>query len=550
MTTSVFYDAEARTVDLADDPGGAGGATIATIYNNLSTMLDTGVTLTQQTNNSATSTDPNATFTNTPANGSALVAILCRGGDNVASTNGSWTLLTSAGAAGSRRLEIWWRRAGASEAKLHTWTNATSALWDLTLIEFGGWATKADPRVMSAGANLTTGTSASFNERGILAGIGAVATGGTAGTFLNNGTSVESVTDLPFTTTGRFRAAVFDAWTNRPINHTTSISWTTSRASSRAMVGWPEGNEASTISPEGRVIGNAAQAEDTHASQTGMRFATGTIPDTDTVTGATLTLTSYSGTVQYTTNTPVNVYSLAGAAITADDSNTRTVWKKPTEIQALTRVATRAAGSAWVSNTAYAWTSDATFPAAINKTGDTTLLLATGDQQSGTLRSSQEWANISATVGSVHSLTVVHSFIGSATIAGTATATPTVSGAARYARAIAASASGVASMAAALARNATVAASATAEASLTTTTTFLRTIAGTVAAGPIIGRTVTYGRQITATINAAATAVGTFLVPAAARVLRLAVRSTVRIGQIARANLPTPRTVRIPKDDF
>lgn len=474
MTTSVFYDSEMRVVDVANDPNSnqSAGVTVSTIYNNLTSLLTTGVTLVQQKNNSASTTNPTATFTSTPTNGNAMIAIVVRGSDNISSTNGSWTQLTATGSAGARRLEIWWRRAGASEPTAHTWTNATAALWEVTLLEFSGWATLADPIVIFGAGNLTSGTTATFGDAGMLDGVCAVVTsGGSAGTFTNTSTNGETVTDLPFTTTTRFRAMLVDAYANKPESQGNQITWTTSRVCTRAAVGWPSGSEVQLNGGYGNIVGNDIQTSDDVAGQIGLRFDTSTIPDTDTVSAATLTLTS-DATPSWPANTAVNVYSLAAASISASNSNTRAVWKTPTEIGALTRVATRAAGSAWAGSTAYAWTSDATFPAAVNKTGSTTLLLATGDQASGTLRSTQEYANISSTSGSVHYLTVVHSFVGSATIAATLTVTPTVSKVLAYARTIAASLDTVPV--------------------LSRVASFARTIANTITTSPIITYVVTY----------------------------------------------------------
>ena len=418
MTTSVFYDSLLRLNDLGSYQGASstttvGGATPKQIYDNINTFLDTGVTLVQQVNNSASTTNPNATFASTPTNGNAMIALVVRGSDNIASTGpAGWTQLTANGAAAARRLEVWWKRAGASEAKLHTWTNATAALWEVTLIEFGGWAAIVDPIVVLTAANLTSGASATFNQTGMLETVCAVVTsGGSAGTFSNNSSNIESTTDLPFTTTTRFRAMSIDAWTNRPTtsagtNQTASISWTTARASTRAQVGWPNGTEDTFATYY--TVGNNAQNTAGIVGQLGMSFNTASIPDGDTVVSATLTLTA-PATAGYPTNSAVNVYSVS--TIAADNSNTRTVWRKPTEIQALTRVATRAAGSAWNVSTSYAWTSDATFPAAISKTGSTHLLVATGDQQAGTLRNTTEQITLSAVGGTVHYLTVVHDLV-------------------------------------------------------------------------------------------------------------------------------------------
>jgi hypothetical protein len=409
----VFYGAEQRTVDLAQvASSNVGTVSVQTIYDNLTTMLDTGVTLVQQVNNSGSTTNPNATFASTPTNGNAMIALVVRGADNVASTNGSWTLLTSAGVTALRRLEVWWRRAGASEPTLHTWTNGTAALWEVTLIEFGGWAAYADPELITAAANFTTATTASFVNTGILESVCAVVTsGGSAGTFTNTGTNTESVTNLPFFTTTRFRAMSVDGYTNRPIDQTNQITYTTSRPRTQAQVGWRNGYDGAQAGGIfDSVIGNDASTAAVFAGQVAQRYDTSTIPDLDTVTSATLTLLADNNPLAYPNNTSVNVYSLNAAAIAADNSNTRTVWKKPTEIQALTRVATRAAGSAWTGSTAYTWTSDSTFPAAINKTGNTTLLIATNDQQTGTLRATRECMNITATPGD-HYLTVVHDLL-------------------------------------------------------------------------------------------------------------------------------------------
>ncbi len=84
--------------------GASAGVSVSTLYSNLTTMLTTGVTVVQSVNNSATSTNPTATFGATPTNGNAMIAIVIRGSDNVSSTNGSWTQLTAQGSAGARRV--------------------------------------------------------------------------------------------------------------------------------------------------------------------------------------------------------------------------------------------------------------------------------------------------------------------------------------------------------------------------------------------------------------------------------------------------------------
>lgn len=557
MTTSVFYDTLLRLNDLGSYQGASstttvGGATPKQIYDNINTFLDTGVALVQQVNNSASTTNPNATFASTPTNGNAMIALVVRGSDNIASTGPSgWTQLTANGAAGARRLEVWWKRAGASEAKLHTWTNATAALWDVTLIEFGGWAAIVDPIVVLTAANLTSGGSATFNQTGMLETVCAVVTsGGSAGTFSNNSSNMESTTDLPFTTTTRFRAMSIDAWTNRPTtsagtNQTASISWTTARASTRAQVGWPNGTEDTFAAYY--TVGNIAQNTAGIVGQLGMSFNTASIPDGDTVASATLTLTA-PATAGYPTNSAVNVYSVS--TIAADNSNTRTVWRKPTEIQALTRVATRAAGSAWNVSTAYAWTSDATFPAAISKTGSTHLLVATGDQQAGTLRNTTEQITLSAVGGTVHYLTVVHSFIGSATVAATATATPTVTRTITRLRIIAATLTATPAIASKIQYARTVASTLTALPTVVTVTNYARTIASALTVVPTIARTISILRTISATITAVPDLVATYFpsVPVLARKIQLRARSTIRLVGPDRIRLLVRSRIRLPEE--
>lgn len=572
MTTSVVYGSTLRYVDIAQSSQDtSAGATLSQIYTNLNTMLDTGVTLVQQINNSATGTNPNATFTNTPTNGNAMIAILARGGDNVASTGpAGWAQLTATGVAGTRRLEIWWKRAGASEAKLHTWTNATSGLWDLILIEFGGWASIVDPVTVNAAANATTNTSFDFSSTGILESVSAVVTsGGSAGTFTNTGTNSESVTNLPFTTTTRFRAMSVDRWTNRSAGQTNQISWTTSRPFTRAEVGWPNGHET-VSSTLGYVIGSAATTGNLYAGQMGLAFATATIPDNDTVTSATLTLRAANvGATAFPANCAVNAYSLAAVAITADNSNTRTVWKKPTEIQALTRVATRAAGSAWVTNTDYNWTSDATFPAQINKTGNTTILIATGDQQTGTTRTTNEIVNFDSTATN-HYLTVIHNLQATSTVSATATAAASTTRAVTYRRTLSPTVSLAATVTDIVTYLRTITSTITATPAITRTIAYLRTVAADLAVTPTITTVRAYARSITATITAtpaiarvitfartiAATITGTVdltatkipFTPQVARIVRLAGRSTLKLTQIVTARLGGRSTIRAPKE--
>jgi hypothetical protein len=278
-----------------------------------------------------------------------------------------------------------------------------------------------------------------------------------------------------------------------------------------------------------------------------MSFNTASIPDSDTIASATLTLTSPS-TVSYPANSAVNIYSVS--SISADNSNTRTVWRKPTELQSLTRVATRAANSAWVASTAYAWTSDATFPAAISKTGSTHLLIATGDQQAGTLRNTAEQMTLAVTGGSVHYLTVVHSFIGSATVAATASTTPAIARTIGRVAAISVSLTAVPTIARALSFARTIASVATGDPTLISITAFARTVAATIEASPLVTRTVAISRTISATITAIPDLVATYFpsVPVLARTVSLKVRSTISLLAPERIRLTVRSRLQLPEE--
>lgn len=518
MTTSVIYDNAQRGLNMAVGPSRTvGGVSIATIYGNLSTLFDTGVTQVQSTNNSASTTNPTATFTNTPTNGNVMIAILIRGSDNQASTGPSgWAQLDAAGTAGTRRLEFWWKRAGASEAKQHTWTNATANLWEVTLLEFGGWATKADPVKINACQNIATNTSYTHGDIGLLCGVQAVVTsGGSAGTFTDTGTNCESVTNIAVTTTTRFRTFIADAWTNRG-DQTIQSSWTTSRPFTVGSVGWMNGDEI-TPGAIGYGVGNDSTANGTspnYAAQLGYTYDTSSIPSANTVTSVTATYTSGPSASTWPSTATVDVYSLAGASISASNANGPAVWKTPTQLSALTRCATRAAGSAWAASTAYNWTSDAAFPGQIVKAGTTSLLLATSDQVSGTTRASDQYAQF--VVGPAGSyLTIVHNLQAARTVAATTSLAPTIANTKGVARSLAASLTATPAISRVVATARTVAASVTTTPTITRLVAAYRTLAITVAGTPTVSprldasRTVASSITTTPTVNRAVAAVRT-----------------------------------------
>lgn len=509
MTTSVIYDNAIRGLNMARGASNlVGGVSLSTIYGNLSTLFTTGVTQVQSVNNSASTTNPTATFTNTPTNGNAMIAIVIRGSDNVATTGPSgWTQIDAAGSAGVRRLEFWWKRAGASEAKTHTWTNATAALWEVTLLEFGGWATKADPVAISTCANVATTTSHTFSDIGVLCGIQAIVTsGGSAGTFTDTGTNCESVTNVAVTTTTRFRQFIADAWTNRE-DQTIQSSWTTSRPFTRGSVGWPNGDSVATGSL-GLAVGNDTTAVGTSAAfagQIGFTYDTSSIPTVNTVTSVTATYTAASGgSGQWPSTATMNLYSLGGASISASNANGPAVWKTPTQLSALTRCATRAAGSAWAASTAYNWTSDAAFTGQIVKGGTTSLLLATSDQAAGTTRASDQYALFTGTSGTSY-LTIVHNYQASVSVppSGTYSLTlvPAVTRSYGAKRTTSASLTANPTIARTLATARAVATSLNVTPTITRLAGFVRTIASTLTGAPSIIANIGVARSASATLT-------------------------------------------------
>jgi hypothetical protein len=541
MTTSVFYASDIRGVNA----NGGIGATTADVFTNIDSLFDTGVTQTQSATSSGSTINPAATFGSTPANGSALIAVICRTADNIASTLTGWTQLTASGAGGVRRLEMWWKRAGASEPTTVTFGNATAAGWQVALYEFGGFATLYNPVTITTAVTGTSAAFANFNMDGCLTAVGAVV----MGTAIS-GMSVAAVTGSLETTTLTSSSTLHgiarvDGWTNYE-GTLPRFSWVTSRAHTKGSVGWPMiGESLAGLAP---VIGNAiATTANGGVYMSGLSFDTSAIPDANTVTAATLTLTPNSTVSDYPTITNTSAFSLGNVAIVEDASNTRKVIKKPSEITALTRVATRSPSLPWSSPSSYDWTSDSTFPGQINLTGSTTILMATEDQKAGTTRTTAQFCALSATVTS-HSLTVVHNFQTTATVVATVATSPVITRVAAYLRTVNATVatSPVITRVVTFGQNIT----ATVDASpiVTRTATFARSIAASVSASPVITRAATFARTVTATVGNTITATGAIVITQAVRVLSLFMRNTVKIPQAVTVRLFGRSTIRIPKE--
>ena len=504
MTTSVIYGSTMRGQNVqygAVDPA----VTAATIYANLTSFLTTKVTRTRFTNNTGSTTNPTATFSATPANGSALIAVILRTADNTTTTLSGWTQLSNAGAGGVRQAAVWWKRAGASEPTVVTATNATAAAWNMTIIEYGGWATLADPVSISASATVASTTSIAVPGTGMMAGVCAIVNGAgtwTTATLADDVGNNASYTQFAATTQANCSEIIgYNNYEDATAKYT--LGPLTPRATNRLVVGWPH-NTTSANPFFGSVVGITTSSAAT-AGQVGIQFDTSTIPIANTVSAATLTLKAGSTTTQWPSVATSEIYSINSTAIAKTASNTRTLWRTPTEITALTKVATRAAGSAFVINTAYAWSSEAAFISNINQGSITRLLVGTSEQRTGSLAGSDQNYNISSTSGD-HFLTIVHqrevTIPPSAAVLATATAS-TPSRIISYLRTlptVSALATPVISRTVTLAR--TIAAAANASPTISRVVSLSRTIAASAEASPVISRVAALARIIAASAQA------------------------------------------------
>ena len=525
MTTSVIYGSSMRGQNIQYGLVSP-AVTAATIYANLTSFLTTKVTRTRFTNSTGSTTNPTATFSATPANGSALIAVILRTADNTTTTLSGWTQLSNAGAGGVRQAAVWWKRAGASEPTVVTATNATATAWNMTIIEYGGWATLADPVSISASATVSSTTSITLPETGMMAGVCAIVNGAgswTTATLADDVGNNASYTQFAATTQANCSEIVgYNNYEAASAKYTLG----TARATNRLVVGWPH-NTTSAVSGLGSFAGIQPTATGIEG-QIGIEFDTTTIPALNTVSAATLTIKSGSVAVGWPSVATSEIFSINSTAIAKTASNTRTVWRTPTEITALTKVATRAAGSPYTVSTTYAWTSEAAFISNINQGSTTRLLIGTSEQRTGSLAGSQQVYNISSTSGD-HFLTIVHDRLVTIPTA-TATATASISRIPSFLR--------------------TIAASVTATAALSRIPSFARTIAAAADASPTLSRIPSFARTIAASVGAVPGIVATYQPFSAQlpRILRLAGRSTITLVTQSTLRLFGRSTLKLPKE--
>ena len=529
MTTSVIYGSTMRGQNVqygSADPA----VTAATIYANLTSFLTTKVTRRQFTNTTGSTTNPTATFGGgtplTPTQGNVLIAVILRTADNTTTTLSGWTQLSNAGAGGVRQAAVWWKRAGASEPTVVTATNATATAWNMTIIEYGGWATLADPVSISASATVASTTSITVPGTGMMAGVVGLVNGAgtwTTATLADDVGNNASYTQFAATTQANCSEII---GYNNYEDATAKYTLGTARATNRLVVGWPH-NTTSAITSFGSSVGIDSTSA-LAAGQVGIEFDTSTIPAVNTVSAATLTLKAAPTLVSWPSVATSEIYSINSTAIAKTASNTRTLWRTPTEITALTKVATRAAGLPYVINTAYAWASETAFISNINQGSTTRLLVGTSEQRTGSLAGSDQVYNISSTVGD-HFITIVHEReVTIPTV--TATATPSISRIPSFPR--------------------TIAAAATATAALSRIPSFARTIAASVDASPTLSRIPSFARTIAASVTAVPAIVATYqpFATQLPRILRLAGRSTITLVTQSTLRLLGRSTLKLPKE--
>jgi len=547
MTTSVIYGSSMRGQNIQYGTVSP-AVTAATIYSNLTSFLTTKVTRTRFTNATGSTTNPTATFSATPANGSALICVILRTADNVATTLSGWTQLSNAGAGGVRQAAVWWKRAGASEPTVVTATNATAAAWNMTIIEYGGWATLADPVSISNSATVSSTASIGVPGTGMQAGVCAIVNGAgswTTATLADDVGNNASYTQFAATTLANCSEII---GYNNYEDATAKYTLGTARATNRLVVGWPH-NRTSTVAPFGTLAGVQPTASGIEG-QIGIEFDTSTIPAANTVSAATLTMKAGATSTLWPSIATSEIYSINSTAIAKTASDTRTVWRTPTEITALTKVATRAAGSPYAVSTSYAWSSEAAFISNINQGSTTRLLVGTSEQRTGTLAGSQQVYNISSTPGD-HFITIVHQReVTLPTVTATASAT-TPGRLVAYLRTlstVSADASPVISRIASLLL--TITASADTSPLISRVVSLARTITASAEASPVITRVVSLARTIAAAAQAVPGIVAAYQPFSAQlpRVVRLPFRAIVALSQQTRARISQRSKLRLPKE--
>lgn len=510
MTTTIVYPSAANTLLQQGD-------TATTAARALARDLTQAATIAERVfaNGSGSTTMTSGTFTNTPASGDVLIAVIARRADGQATiTNPSgWTKLTGAGTAGSRLLEVWWYRSTgvAADKGSFSWTvtSATNA-WGIELIRFGGSAAYGNPVVVTAATAFAASTTPTAQTTtpdiyaelpgmtlNCIAVTGAsLGASGITSAFSGTGTA-ESTTSYYDSTYGACSVSINDIYNNTAGTTTYGAAFTlgASRAGHQALIHLAAGGGSFLDTTPSSLSDSHAAGINMNVSATSypgamcqgyLTYDTSSIPDGNTVTSATLGLRADNALIGgfYSTTDPANATLQAryyGTSITDTRGNNNNTWAlSPTNMAAKTLVATYAASSAWTAGNDYTLTSQAAFATNINKTGNTVLILTTDDYATSTARSSREMYAYDVT-STYAPLTIVHNLQESRTAAATAGTTPTVTRTYQAAR--------------------TVASTAGTTPAITRTIALLRTVAATLGLTPTISRTAAFLRSLAATID-------------------------------------------------
>ena len=545
MTTSVFYAASSF---------GVTQFTPASHALAISSNLTVDATVQNVTATSSGAGDMiSGTLGSTPTLNDVIMAVIMRAdGQAVTAAPAGWTLLTAGNTSGSRSLEVWWYRSTGIVADKgpHTFTRASgSANWCIELYGFSGTAVCGNPTVGNGAGSFASAvavTQTATMDSGSSKSPGAVLTafcvgGGTisgiGGAFSGTGTEEAHTTYINGTYT-RGGASVVDVYNN--VDFTTSPTygtawtWTTSRAGHSCSIHLNGGGVANvpTAQAFGAGIGNTALTNS--LSQGYMTFDTSSIPDTNTISSAVLDILGAGSVLGTNFADPSTAILQARYHGTTAPTNTRgnndNHWLlSASAFAAKTLVATYPAASTWSIVAANTLTSQAALATNVNKTGDTVLVYSTDEYATATAGTgTQAYAIANPTTGTT--LTVVHSFVGSATVTASATASPAITRTATLVR--------------------TIAASVTASPTISRIAAFPRTITATVTASPAITRVATLARTISASVQAVPSLVADYFPYSTQlpRIIRLAGRSTITLATQSTLRLLGRSTLKLPKE--
>lgn len=570
MTTSVFYASNAFGLQQFFPASHA-----RAISNNL-----TVASTVQQVSANGTGVGDmiSGTLTNTPTAGDVIIAVVMRADGQASTPPAGWSTLTSGGTAGSRELDVhWYRSTGiVADKGTFTFTRASgTAAWCIELFGIGGAGACGDPGVGASAGSFASATSVTptaavgntSRSPGLVLTafvVGGGTISGISGAFSGTGTQ-ESHTTYSNGTFTRGGVSLVDEYSNADYSASptfgTAWSWTTSRAGHSCAI-YLEGAGTIYATSSQRLtagIGSTTGGYENALGQSYAAFDTSSIPDTNTISSATLKAYGATsapgislGSIGYgdpTTATLQARYHGTSLPTNTRGNNTSTPYLSSSAFAAKTLAATFSSSSTWSTSSENTLTSESGMIGSINKTGTTAFVFSTDEYATGSAGSgAQAYAMLDAPT--YMTLTVVHAFAGSATVAASLTVTPTLSRALIYARRVASTITSTPVIGQVLAFARTITSSVTTTPTVTSGLAYLRTISATVTATPVIQRALIIGRTIAATLTGTSNVDATYVpfVSQVARVIRLGGRNTIRLTQTVTARLIGRSTIRLPKE--